>query len=104
MQDNCQLCRGKRGGIAGNENVVKLAGLDVIVCDYCHTQLTYDKIIPSIVLPQFVKVWATPAVHGFDQSHLYALAVGGTVWEWIESDDPNKRGWLHLDGVAPEGS
>lgn len=39
LLDACQLCRGKRGGVPGNENIVRLAGLDVTVCDYCHAAL-----------------------------------------------------------------
>jgi hypothetical protein len=35
--DNCQVCRGARGGVLGNENVI--AG--VVVCDYCHADGSY---------------------------------------------------------------
>jgi hypothetical protein len=35
--DNCQVCRGARGGVLGNENVI--AG--VVVCDYCHADESY---------------------------------------------------------------
>ena len=38
--DVCQLCRGARGGVPGNENVIPLAGLKVTVCDYCHAALS----------------------------------------------------------------
>ena len=33
-KDNCQLCHGKKGGVAGNENIVD----DIIMCDYCHVE------------------------------------------------------------------
>lgn len=33
--DNCQICRGEKGGVKGNENVIN----GQIVCDYCHTNM-----------------------------------------------------------------
>lgn len=38
--DACQLCRGTRGGVPGNENRVPIAGLLVTMCDYCHAALS----------------------------------------------------------------
>lgn len=32
VRDNCQECKGRRGGVPGNENVI--GGL--VLCDYCH--------------------------------------------------------------------
>jgi hypothetical protein len=29
--DHCQICRGKNGGVRGNENIVN----NIIMCDYC---------------------------------------------------------------------
>lgn len=34
-RDNCQVCRGARGGVKGNEN--RLDG--IVVCDYCHSTI-----------------------------------------------------------------
>lgn len=31
-KDNCQVCKGERGGTKGNGNIVD----GVIMCDYCH--------------------------------------------------------------------
>lgn len=31
-KDNCEICRGKRGGVKGNENIID----GKIMCDYCH--------------------------------------------------------------------
>jgi len=92
VSDKCQLCRGKRSGVPGNENVVQLAGLDVVVCDYCHVALTPQR---TAVLPQFSRVWAS-------DGRLFAVAVGGTVWEWHDENDRGGRGWNHLDGVQGE--
>lgn len=30
--DNCQICKGAKGGVPGNENVID----NVVMCDYCH--------------------------------------------------------------------
>lgn len=30
--DECTVCRGMRGGVPGNENIVD----GVVMCDYCH--------------------------------------------------------------------
>ena len=34
-QDNCQKCRGAKGGVRGNENIVD----GVILCDYCTVEV-----------------------------------------------------------------
>lgn len=34
-RDNCQTCDGKSGGVKGNENVLELRGLRVVMCDFC---------------------------------------------------------------------
>lgn len=31
-RDNCEVCKGERGGVPGNENIVG----GRVVCDYCH--------------------------------------------------------------------
>jgi len=31
--DHCSVCKGARGGVRGNENVI--AG--IVMCDYCHS-------------------------------------------------------------------
>lgn len=31
MSDNCFVCRGQKGGVRGNENVVR----GILMCDYC---------------------------------------------------------------------
>jgi len=43
MKDNCQVCRGERGGARGNEN--RIDGL--IVCDYCDADESYKVIIKA---------------------------------------------------------
>lgn len=34
--DDCEVCKGTRGGVKGNENVVN----GIVMCDYC----THDRI------------------------------------------------------------
>jgi hypothetical protein len=34
-RDNCQVCSGNNGGVAGNENLV----CGVVLCDYCHAAI-----------------------------------------------------------------
>lgn len=43
-RDGCELCKGERGGVPGNENVIN----GVVVCDYCSALL--------FPLPQETKV------------------------------------------------
>ena len=38
--DNCQVCKGEKGGLLGNENIIK----GIIVCDYCHVDYMDGKI------------------------------------------------------------
>lgn len=35
QKDNCQKCKGSRGGVKGNENIVN----GKILCDYCDSDL-----------------------------------------------------------------
>ncbi len=35
--DNCQICKGARGGVKGNENVIK----GITVCDYCSVTIQH---------------------------------------------------------------
>lgn len=39
--DDCTRCKGERGGVRGNENVVD----GVVLCDYCHA----DDLTASVV-------------------------------------------------------
>jgi len=39
--DNCQVCRGAKGGVLGNENRV----FGVVVCDYCNDIETYTPAV-----------------------------------------------------------
>lgn len=32
--DNCEVCKGEKGGTRGNENVID----GVVTCDYCHAE------------------------------------------------------------------
>lgn len=32
--DNCEVCKGEKGGIRGNENIIN----GVVMCDYCHAE------------------------------------------------------------------
>lgn len=35
LKDKCQVCFGKRGGVRGNENIITLNDIKIIMCDYC---------------------------------------------------------------------
>lgn len=35
LKDRCETCKGARGGMRGNENVVTINGKNSLVCDYC---------------------------------------------------------------------
>lgn len=37
--DGCEVCLGVRGGVPGNENIIK----DRLVCDYCHADMIEEK-------------------------------------------------------------
>jgi len=30
--DNCEICKGMKGGVKGNENIID----GIVMCDYCH--------------------------------------------------------------------
>ncbi len=36
LKDTCEVCEGTRGGLPGNENLVRIDGEFVSMCDYCH--------------------------------------------------------------------
>jgi hypothetical protein len=38
--DKCEVCKGERGGIRGNENVVN----NQIMCDYCHSDYMAENV------------------------------------------------------------
>lgn len=38
-KDNCERCKGDRGGVKGNENVID----GVVLCDYCHADMGIDE-------------------------------------------------------------
>jgi len=46
MKDKCacQVCMGTKGGEPGNENIIVVDDVKVIMCDYCHAQYSDDKI------------------------------------------------------------
>ena len=35
--DDCDICEGAKGGIPGNENLIRVDGEFVSMCDYCHS-------------------------------------------------------------------
>lgn len=35
LPDNCETCKGKSGGVRGNENIIN----GKVVCDYCHSKM-----------------------------------------------------------------
>ncbi len=37
QKDACEICKGESGGVPGNENLIKVDGKVVKMCDYCHT-------------------------------------------------------------------
>jgi hypothetical protein len=48
--DKCEVCKGKNGGLRGNENIIK----GVIMCDYCSAARFHEddntEIIRNVVL------------------------------------------------------
>jgi hypothetical protein len=38
-KDNCEVCKGEKGGVRGNENVID----GVVTCDYCHAEQLRSK-------------------------------------------------------------
>lgn len=39
LPDRCQICRGRNGGVRGNENVID----GVVMCDYCSVAVSRAK-------------------------------------------------------------
>lgn len=39
VRGGCQVCHGRNGGVAGNENIVD----GVVMCDYCHAEYNRQK-------------------------------------------------------------
>lgn len=37
LKDDCDVCEGTSGGVPGNENLVRIDGEFVSMCDYCHS-------------------------------------------------------------------
>lgn len=37
--DNCEVCKGKKGGVRGNENIVD----GKIMCDYCTVSMSKER-------------------------------------------------------------
>ncbi len=38
--DACEYCFGARGGVPGNENIIKENdGTEKVICDYCHSDM-----------------------------------------------------------------
>ena len=43
--DNCEVCKGVKGGALGNENIVD----GVVMCDYCHSEsMKVSKLLRQI--------------------------------------------------------
>ena len=38
LKDNCEVCKGSRGGVRGNENVIE----GVVMCDFCSMDRSND--------------------------------------------------------------
>lgn len=38
-KDRCQICKGSKGGVRGNENVID----GKLVCDYCHADMVLNQ-------------------------------------------------------------
>ena len=43
LPDKCQICKGRHGGVRGNENRIMMGTKQLVVCDYCHSNLTSYK-------------------------------------------------------------
>lgn len=41
--DNCEVCKGAKGGVRGNENRVN----GVVMCDYCHAETMESSVYDS---------------------------------------------------------
>lgn len=46
QKDNCQICKGEKGGVPGNENVID----GKTVCDFCHADGSYK--LPAQQIPE----------------------------------------------------
>lgn len=71
--DKCSVCKGIKGGVPGNENLIN----GVLVCDYCHGDGAYKKTLkigdnydPNIEDPRFMEMW--------DE-----IRKAGTLYGWI---------------------
>lgn len=42
-KDNCEVCRGEKGGTPGNENIIN----GWIACDYCHADGSAERLPPK---------------------------------------------------------
>lgn len=51
-KDNCEVCRGDKGGTPGNENIIN----GWIACDYCHADGTAVQLPPKATCTQQVEV------------------------------------------------
>lgn len=71
--DNCEVCRGARGGVFGNENVIG----GVIVCDYCHADESY---IPKTLEAAYL-MGATGAPHNEQERLRYESYMRGHCWQ-----------------------
>lgn len=70
--DNCEVCRGARGGVLGNENVI--AG--VVVCDYCHADESY---LPKTLQAAF-QMGAIGAPHNEQERLRFEAYMRGHCW------------------------
>lgn len=69
-KDNCEICKGAKGGVPGNENIID----GKAVCDYCHANNTRTNAKEELI----EKVKNSPAQYWTDES--------GGAWV-IEVDD-----------------
>jgi hypothetical protein len=37
--DNCEICKGTKGGVKGNENIID----NIVMCDYCIVEYENEK-------------------------------------------------------------
>ncbi len=102
LKDNCQVCKGSKGGVRGNENVID----GVVMCDYCHSDTMRKEALeraaerlvfalyiypnyrvdprgPSGCIMEALKV-LHPAAHRALANGEYA----GNVHDWFESSAP----------------
>ena len=43
MLDSCEICKGAKGGVPGNENIIDYQGRKIVVCDYCDYLIIHKK-------------------------------------------------------------